>query len=125
MNTWDSKNSCTEPEDPYNDAVDVVMQMDGVSTSTLKESIVAVQPEAAQPRDGGLVQETVLVVSMPEADTILVQPRGGAVNSTNLTGATRRIIADLKNEPGSRYFTRLTQETTGEILRVAMDTVLF
>lgn len=129
MNTWDSKNSCTEPEDPYDDAVDVI-QVDGVSLSVPKESVVAVQSEAVQPRDGEVVQETVLAVSLPEADTaapgttLHVEPRGGAFNSTNLAGATRRIIADLKNVPGSRFFTRLSQETTGEILRVAMDTVL-
>ena len=130
MNTWDSKNACTEPEDPYDDAVDVIMKVDGVSLAPVIDFTVAVQVKAE------ISQETAAVASVTDADaaqlpataipgttSLLVEPMRSAVNSTNLTDATKQIIADLKDVPGSRLFTRLSQETTGDILRIAMDTL--
>lgn len=98
-NTWDDKNKCTIPEEPYDDLVSVSQSVDGVSVPHVTSAL----------------------------DTLEEPPRqiGNEGDGTiGLTEAIRRIIRDLKNSPGATLFTRLPPDTTSSILEVALDTTV-
>ena len=108
-NTWDDKNSCDKAEDPYDlptpshhsDAATVAVAGDGAGG------------------DGGTEADVSLESSAQEGPSDTVAP--GSDGTIGLNEAVRRIIYELKNVPGAVLMTRLSPDTTENILRIAMD----
>jgi hypothetical protein len=106
-NTWDDRNQCSVPEDPYDDLVSVSQAVNGVSAP--------VDPPPAP---------LTSVIDTLEADTPPATGEAGSDGTIGLTEAIRRIIHELKTSPGATLFTRLPPDTTNSILEVALDTTL-
>ena len=114
MNSWDTRYStCDSPEEDYSQTVAVAEEVDGIAVPVSQENVV-------------VDNENSIRNTNVDHATVTTQI-GGSVSSVecprnmDLAEVLKSIFEALKSYPGARLFTRLSSDTTNDILRIARE----
>lgn len=111
MNSWDTRyKTCDSPEEDYSQTVSVAEEIDGVAVPICQEDVRPVDNNGSGDTDAVILAE----------GTTLNRGSASSINM-DLAEVLKTILEALKSYPGARLFTRLSPDTTDDILRIARE----
>jgi len=121
MNTWDSRyNTCECPEEDYSQTVAVTEEIDGVAIPVSHGDTV-VDNNDDNNNNNSHSNVTSINRSATARQNSLDGPTLEISRTMDLAEVLKEIFKALKSYPGVKLFTRLSPDTTNDILRIAHE----